>query len=216
VRLLLPGPVPHRVVVSSRHTLAGLGARLLDVTALDEQAGVALLDQALRGARPGDGRIGADGPGAAGLVGMSGGPLALQMTAALLKADPSRTVSGLVGALGDEVRRLEALRYDDGSEASAPSVAAAFELSYRQLGEVAARVFRLLPINPGSDISTAAAVVPATCRPMMRARRPGCYPATLERTRGDGPVPALAGAGARRGGHHRGGAGRGGPGSQPR
>ena len=29
--------------------------------------------------------------------------------------------------------RLEALRYDDGSGTSAPSVAAAFELSYRQL-----------------------------------------------------------------------------------
>ena len=48
VRLLLPGPGPHRVVVTSRHTLAGLGARLLDVTVLDEAAGVALLDEALR------------------------------------------------------------------------------------------------------------------------------------------------------------------------
>ena len=157
VQLLLPGPGPHRVVVTSRHTLAGLGARLLDVTALDEQAGVALLDQALRGARLGDDRIGADRPGAVRLVGMCGGlPLALQITAALLKADPSRTVSDLADELGDEVRRLEALRYDDGSGTSAPSVAAAFELSYRQLGEVAARVFRLLPVNPGPDISTAA------------------------------------------------------------
>ena len=31
VRPLLPGRGPHRVVVTSRHTLAGLGARLLDV-----------------------------------------------------------------------------------------------------------------------------------------------------------------------------------------
>ena len=53
--------------------------------------------------------------------------------------------------------RLEALRYDDGSGTSAPSVAAAFELSYRQLDAAAARVFRLLPVNPGPDISTAAA-----------------------------------------------------------
>jgi hypothetical protein len=35
VRLLLPGPGPHRVVVTSRHTLA----RLVDVTVLDEAAG---------------------------------------------------------------------------------------------------------------------------------------------------------------------------------
>ena len=52
VRPLLPGPGPHRVVVTSRHTLAGLGARLLDVTVLDDEAGVALLDEALRAARP--------------------------------------------------------------------------------------------------------------------------------------------------------------------
>jgi len=88
VRLLLPGPGPHRVVVTSRHTLAGLGARLLDVAVLDDEAGVALLDRALRDARPGDNRIGADRRGAARLAGICGGlPLALQITAALLKAD---------------------------------------------------------------------------------------------------------------------------------
>ena len=158
VRPLLPGPGPHRVVVTSRHTLAGLGARLLDVAVLDEQAGVALLDAALRAARPGDDRIGADRPGAVRLAGICGGlPLALQITAALLKADPSRTVSDLADELADEMRRLEALRYDDGSGTSAPSVAAAFELSYRRLDEVTARVFRLLPVNPGPDVSTAAA-----------------------------------------------------------
>jgi len=68
----------------------------------------------------------------------------------------SRTVRGLAGELGDEVRRLGALRYDDGGGTSAPSVAAAFELSYRQLDESAARMFRLLPVNPGPDTSTAA------------------------------------------------------------
>jgi hypothetical protein len=35
--------------------------------------------------------------------------------------------------MADEVRRLAGLRYDDGSGVSAPSVAAAFELSYRQM-----------------------------------------------------------------------------------
>jgi tetratricopeptide (TPR) repeat protein len=134
-----------------------LGARLLDVTVLDEQAGVALLDAALRGARPGDDRVQADRRGAMRLAGICGGlPLALQITAALLKADPSQAVRDMVDELADEVRRLEALCYDDGSGTSAPSVAAAFELSYRRLGEVAARVFRLLPVNPGPDVSTAA------------------------------------------------------------
>ena len=69
-----------------------------------------LLEAALRDARPGDDRIGADRAGAVRLAGICGGlPLALQITAALLKADPSRTVGDLADELGDEVRRLEAL-----------------------------------------------------------------------------------------------------------
>jgi hypothetical protein len=50
-----------------------------------------------------------------------------------------------------------------------PSVAAAFELSYRKLEEVPAKVFRLLPVNPGPDISTAAAAMLADL-PISRAR----------------------------------------------
>jgi len=158
VRLLLPGPGPHRVIITSRHTLAGLGARLLDVTVLDQAAAVALLDSALRVARPGDDRISSD-PGIAGrLADTCGGlPLALQITAALLAADPALAARELADGLADEVRRLEALRYDDGGGISAPSVAAAFELSYRQLDEAAARLFRLLPVDRGPDVSTAAA-----------------------------------------------------------
>ena len=158
VRPLLPGPGPHRVMVTSRHTLAGLGARLLDVTILDDEAAVALLDAALRDARPGDDRIGADRVGAVRLAGFCGGlPLALQIIAALLKADESRTVSGLADELTDEMRRLKALHYDDGGGTSALSVAAAFDLSYGRLDETAGRVFRLLPVNPGRSVSTAAA-----------------------------------------------------------
>ena len=104
VRPLLPGPGPHRVVVTSRHTLAGLGARLLDVTVLDEEAAVALLDAALRAARPGDDRISGDAAAAGRLAGMCGGlPLALQITAALLNADPALTVGELADELADEV-----------------------------------------------------------------------------------------------------------------
>jgi tetratricopeptide (TPR) repeat protein len=158
VRPLVPGPGPHRVIITSRHTLAGLGARLLDVTVLDSAAAIALLDTVVRAGRPGDGRVGGDPDAAGKLAGACGGlPLALRITAALLVADPVLSAAELAGVLGDEVRRLRALRYDDGSGVSAPSVAAAFELSYRQLDEDAARLFRLLPAVPGPDVSTGAA-----------------------------------------------------------
>jgi tetratricopeptide (TPR) repeat protein len=160
VRPLLPGFGPHQMLITSRHTLAGLGARLLDVAALDADSGVALLDEALRAARPGDDRVSRDGGAAGRLAGICGGlPLALRITAALLIADPTLTVGELGDELADEVCRLEVLHYDDGSRTSAPSVAAAFELSYRQLTDAAARMFRLLPVNPGPDVATAAATV---------------------------------------------------------
>ena len=161
VRLLLPGPGPHRVLVTSRHTLAGLGARLLDVNVLDGPAAVALVEEVLRAARPGDDRIGRDREAAGRLAGVCGGlPLALRITAALLAADPALTVGELADQLADEVGRLAVLRYDDGGGTSAPSVAAAFDLSYRHLDELdepASRLFRLLAVNPGPDISAAAA-----------------------------------------------------------
>ena len=158
VRPLLPGVGPHRVLVTSRHTLAGLGARLLDVTVLDGPAAAALLEQVLRAARPGDDRL-TSNPGAARrLAEMCGGlPLALRITAALLAADHALTAAELADQLADEIGRLPTLRYDDGGGTSAPSVAAAFDLSYRHLDDAAARLFRLLPVNPGPDVSTAAA-----------------------------------------------------------
>ena len=171
VRPLLPGPGPHRVVVTSRHTLAGLDARLVDITVLDDAAGVELLDMALRTARPGDERI-TDAPKTAErLAGVCGGlPLALQIVAALLKADPALSAAELADELAIERERLERLQYDDGRGASAPSVAAAFELSYRRLDETFAYVFRLLPLNPGPDLSTAAAAILVNL-PVTKVRR---------------------------------------------
>jgi hypothetical protein len=95
--------------------LAGLGARLLDITILDINAGVVLLDAALRAARPEDDRISSAPAAAQRLVRASGGlPLALRITAALLATDPTLTVEDVDDELTDEMHRLEALRYDDG------------------------------------------------------------------------------------------------------
>ena len=115
VRPLLPGTGPHKVLVTSRHTLAGLDALLVDVTVLDDAASVALLEEALRVARPGDDRVSSDREAAGRLSVECGGlPLALQIVAAVLKADPVLSV----GELADELawsRAAGRLRYDDGS-----------------------------------------------------------------------------------------------------
>lgn len=158
VKPLLPGSGPHKVMVTSRHTLAGLGARLVDVTVLDENASIALLNTALRQARPSDDRITADPDMSTRLATVCGGlPLALQIIAALLIADPALTTSEMAGELGAESAWLDLLIYDDGSASSTSSVTKAFDLSYGKLDETTARMLRLLPVNPGTDISTAAA-----------------------------------------------------------
>lgn len=160
VRPLLPGSGPHKLIVTSRHTLAGLGARLVDLRVLGDDASVELLDAAVRAARPEDGRIRHDREAAGRLAGLcSGLPLALQIIAALLNGDQTLNTRELAEELAAETERLERLRYDDGTGPGSPSVAAAFELSYRRLEEVPSRVFRLLPANPGPDISTAAAAI---------------------------------------------------------
>ncbi len=169
-RALLPGTGPHKVVVTSRHTLAGLDARLVDVTVLDEEAAIRLLDEALRAARPDDDRISGDRQAAGQLARECGGlPLALQIVAALLRADLTISAAELADELAVESDRLEQLQYDDGSGPGAPSVAAAFELSYRRLEETSARVFRLLPVNPGPDVSPAIVAVLADL-PVSKAR----------------------------------------------
>jgi tetratricopeptide (TPR) repeat protein len=170
VRLLLPGAGPHRVLVTSRHTLGALGARLVDLTVLDDAAAVGLLDAAVRAARPVDDRITGDPVAAAGLAGACGGlPLALHITASILNADPALAAADLAQELAAEPGRLEWLAYDDGSGPAALSVAAAFGLSYQRLDEDSARLFRLLSANPGPDVSTAAAAALAGL-PEPRAR----------------------------------------------
>lgn len=170
VRPLLPGEGPHRMVVTSRHTLADLHARLVDVTVLGEDSSVELLDAALRAGRSDDSRIIDESEAAIQLARICGGlPLALQIVASLLKGDPAHGVGELAKELSAERVRLQRLQYDDGSGASAPSVAAAFELSYRRLDEDTARMFRNLALNPGPDLSTNAAAI-LVDQPVSQAR----------------------------------------------
>ena len=162
VQSLLPGPGPQRVIITSRHTLAGLGARLLDLTVLDKQAAVALLDAELRHARPSDDRISSNPEAAKRLAAICNGlPLALQITAAILKSEPDLSLEELADELTADQNRLAALRYDDDSGRPIRSVEAAFSLSYARLEETSARVFRLISLNPDDDMSTADASIMA-------------------------------------------------------
>ncbi|WP_461121816.1 ATP-binding protein [Saccharothrix stipae] len=162
VRPLLPGTRAHRVLVTSRHTLGDLiGARLLDLNVLDAAEAVALLDGAVRAARPDDDRVVADPEAARELVRLGGHlPLALSIVAAILVTDPEQPLDDLVAALGEASTRLGELSFGDSS-----GVHAAFDLSYHRLTPAEARLFRLLSLNPGRQVSVAAAAALADLPP---------------------------------------------------
>ncbi|MER5727210.1 tetratricopeptide repeat protein [Streptomyces sp. NPDC002138] len=151
VRPLLPGDPDTPVLVTSRATLA-VGSRPHDLKVLDARASVRFLDEALRYADPEDTRIEEAPEAARGIAELCAGlPLALHIVAALLVDFPTRPPADLSRALQAEHTRLDRLTRDD------RAVRAAFDLSYRHLTAHQARLFRLLPVNPGPDLSTEAA-----------------------------------------------------------
>ncbi|WP_131737161.1 tetratricopeptide repeat protein [Actinomadura roseirufa] len=165
--LLLPADGVNAAIVTSRHTLAMLNARLLDLDVLDLDGAVAMLDETLRIADPHDTRVPGDPAGAAELAETCGYlPLALRIAAALLAEDPGLTLAALTDELG-QVQPIEGLAYGD------EGVRRAFELSYRTFSLDQQRLFRLLTVNPGPDTSTTAAAVlterdEAAVRAMLR------------------------------------------------
>jgi tetratricopeptide (TPR) repeat protein len=140
IRPILPGDARHRVLVTSRDKLPQLGARLLPLGVLPPEDAYDLLDRALRAADPADHRILDDPAGAKRLATLCGHlPLALQIAAALLVADPGMSIA----ELADE------LDLDDGER----SVRATLDLSYRRLPEDQRRLLGLLAVAPGPDVS---------------------------------------------------------------
>jgi tetratricopeptide (TPR) repeat protein len=152
VRPLLPGGPPCLAVVTSRARLPGLamieGARqvALDVlTAAD--AGELLAGRLGKRAR-------AEVAAVHQLTELcSRLPLALSIVAARAAARPGLPLADLARELTDAQGRLDALDAGD----PAASVRAVFSWSCRQLSEPAARLFRLLGLHAGPDISLAAA-----------------------------------------------------------
>jgi tetratricopeptide (TPR) repeat protein/transcriptional regulator with XRE-family HTH domain len=164
VRPLLPGSPGCLALVTSRRQLAGLaaveGAALITLDYLPDPDALQLL-----ATRLGTGRIAAE-PGAAGdLVRLCAGlPLALAIAAARAAARPRLPLAALAAELADTAGRLDAL------EAGGPaSLRAVFSWSTRQLSDDSARLFRLLGLYPGPDISVpAAASLAGTDQPGAR------------------------------------------------
>jgi DNA-binding SARP family transcriptional activator/Tfp pilus assembly protein PilF len=153
VRPLLPGTPGCAVLVTSRDALAGLvardGAARLDLDLLPLQEAVALLTELVGDQARAD-------PGAAAELARQCArlPLALRVAAELAAARPAVPLADLVADLAGQQRRLDLL---DAAGDPRTAVRAVFSWSYQQLSGDAARMFRLLGIHPGPDISVPAA-----------------------------------------------------------
>ncbi|MFF7352144.1 tetratricopeptide repeat protein [Streptomyces filipinensis] len=170
---LLPATRFHRVLITSRHTLSTLDARLLDVKVMESGEGARVIERALHVARRSDPRgSGAQRATVARLAALCGGlPLALLVIAAILRADPERPLTDLIEELTDARERLEALSPEGGGgPGTGPAVRAAFDLSYQHLGPALAHAFRVMAVHPGPDLA-AEAVAALTGRPVRETRR---------------------------------------------
>jgi tetratricopeptide (TPR) repeat protein len=151
VRPLLPASSASVVVVTSRRRLGGLvphGARLLILQSLEQSAAVELLSRSM-----GDARVDNEPDAARTLVELCGGmPIAVCVAAARLVAQPRRSIALLAADLADQRRRLANLAVDGDL-----SVAAVFDLSYRDLPEHPARMYRLLALHPGAEFGAGVA-----------------------------------------------------------
>ncbi len=153
VRPLLPGAPGSLVVVTSRNELTGLvaaeGAVPLTLDVLGDAEAHEMLARRL-----GQARVAAE-PGAADeiIAACARLPLALGIAVGRAAARPKRPLTELAAELHDARGRLDALEAGD----AVTNVRAVLSWSYDQLSEPAARMFRLLGVHPGPDISLPAA-----------------------------------------------------------
>lgn len=167
IRPLLPGDPLHRVLVTSRHTLGDLpGSRIVDVGVLTPREAARLVVRTLRMRRPDDPRAQEEDATVKELAALCGHlPLALTVALSILAGDPEMSLGELTATLSDRAGRLEELSYG----ADAP-VTAAFELSYARLRPDEARLFRLLSLNIGQQVSADAAAALAGA-PVRKTRK---------------------------------------------
>lgn len=167
VRPLLPGEPRCLVVVTSRRRLSGLvsrdGARRLGLDVLPQDDAAEVLSHVL-----GRERVDAEPVAAAEIARQCAGlPLALRIAADRASVVPAAPLTSLARRLAAERERLDLLSIP-GDDSTA--VRMAFSLSYRALGAEEARLFRLLSLHAGDEISETA-VAATVGLPTASARR---------------------------------------------
>ena len=153
VRPLLPASPGCLVLVTSRNQLAGLvaneGARLVTLDVLPEAEAHELL-----ASRLGSSRVKAEHDAVAELARLCAGlPLALGIAATRAASRPDFALTALAAELRDGQGRLDSLDTGD----AAGSLREVFSWSHQQLSHSAGRLFRLMSVHPGPDMSVQAA-----------------------------------------------------------
>jgi DNA-binding SARP family transcriptional activator/tetratricopeptide (TPR) repeat protein len=164
VRALLPGGASSLALVTSRDRLDGLvvaGARPIPVDLLDDAEAHAMLC-----ARLGTDRVTAEPAAVKAIIGLCAYlPIALAVVAARAVTHPGFSLAALAGQLRGGLDELAGA-----DQVTDPR--AVFSWSYLRLSPAAARLFRLLALHPGPDISTRAAasqagLLPGKVRPVL-------------------------------------------------
>jgi tetratricopeptide (TPR) repeat protein len=166
VRPLLPGGPGCFVLVTSRNQLTSLaaaeGAHMLTVDLFSQHDAYELVARRLD-----DGRVQDEPEAVNELIELCARlPIAVGIAVARAAAQPAFPLAGLVAELRGTSSRLDVLDADDPDS----SVRTVFSWSYQNLSDVAARIFRLLSVHAGPDISIPAAASLAGL-PLDRARR---------------------------------------------
>jgi DNA-binding SARP family transcriptional activator len=167
VRALLPGAPGCLVLVTSRDQLAGLatglGAHVLTLPPM-----TAAQARELLAGRLGEPRISAEPQAVDGIIAGCGGlPLALSIVAARASAHPRFPLTALAAEVA--ARLADGLDLFAGGD-SITDLRTAFSWSYRALDPHTARLFRLLSIHPGPEITVTAAASLAGI-PVSKSRR---------------------------------------------
>jgi tetratricopeptide (TPR) repeat protein len=168
VRPLLPGSPGCLVLVTSRDPLTGLvagaGAVPLPLDLLDPHEA-----RDLFASRLGPARVAAEPVAVDEIIDRCDRlPLALAVVAARAATQPQRPLAALAADLHHLHDRLDILATGD----VGTDVRSVFSWSYQQLSEPTARLFRLLGLHPGPDLSVSTAaslagIPPERVRPML-------------------------------------------------